>query len=249
MINITDITFAYPGKSPVFQNFNWQVADGESWAVIGLSGCGKTTLLYLIAGLRLPNSGKIVVAAEPIRGPRRLTGLILQDYGLLPWASALDNVMLGLKIRGVNGHRSQETVAGWLSQLGLSEVANHYPGELSGGQRQRVAIARTLVLAPDLLLMDEPFAALDALTRESMQELILSLRDKTPLTTILVTHNVEEAVFLGGKILVLGYPPISEPIIIDNSSSGRVEYRREAAFYTKCAEVRGKLEGLGRVTT
>lgn len=247
MIDIAHVTFTYRGKPPIFRDFSWSVARGESWSVIGPSGCGKTTLLYLIAGLRFPTSGKVTVAGEAIQRPRPQTGLILQDYGLLPWASAVDNVMLGLKIRGTNGRGSRRAADEWLFNLGLSEVATQYPAELSGGQRQRVAIARTLVLTPDLLLMDEPFAALDALTREGLQALVLRLREGRALTTVLVTHSVEEAVLLGSKILVSTNPPVERAIIIDNSASGSAAYRREPAFYAKCDEVRESVEELQRV--
>lgn len=238
VIDIRSLTFAYPEKSPIFYRFSWQVPYGESWAVIGPSGCGKTTLLYLLSGMRRPTEGTIIIGGQPSPWPRPGTGLILQDYGLLPWATAYDNVALGLQIRGINGTQRHQLVDTWMHRVGLEDVVSHYPGELSGGQRQRVAIARTLALSPDLLLMDEPFSSLDALTRESLQELVLTLREDMTLTTVIVTHNIEEAVFLGEKILVLSPPPNQEAVVIPNPGVGRKEYRLEPEFYTRCQEIR-----------
>ena len=245
MINILEIErlcFSYHQESPIFLNFSWSIAPGERWSVIGPSGCGKTTLLYLLAGLRLPTSGKINIDGGQLTGPRLSTGLILQDYGLLPWATAFDNISLGLKIRGLDSGKVTQITREWLSKLAIDTVSGHYPAELSGGQRQRVAIARTLVLEPDLLLMDEPFASLDALTREELQNLTIDLWESMSSTIILVTHNIEEAVFLGKRIIVLRHPPNTGPVIIENPGSGYPEYRDTPHFTEKCKEVRGLVE-------
>jgi len=242
MVEIERLCFSYHQESPIFLNFDWSVAQGERWSVIGPSGCGKTTLLYLLAGLRLPASGKININGSPLIKPRVSTGLILQDYGLLPWATAFDNISLGLKIRGLGDGKVAQITREWLSRLGIDAVSSHYPVELSGGQRQRVAIARTLALEPDLLLMDEPFASLDALTREELQNLTISLWESVSSTIILVTHNIEEAVFLGKRIMVLNHPPNTEPIIIDNPGSGYSEYRQMPGFTERCREVRELVE-------
>ncbi len=244
MIEVENVTFGYDGKSPIFVGFDWKIAKGESWAVIGPSGCGKTTLLYLLAGLRRTVSGTISVAGETVRQPRPSTGLILQDYGLLPWATALENVVLGLKIRGVPKRKSAEIGEHWMERMGLSVVARHYPSQLSGGQRQRVAIARTLAVDPDVLLMDEPFSSLDALTREGLQDLIVDLGVEGTVTTVLVTHNIEEAVFLGRKVLVLPSPPISTACVVDNPGAGELGYRGQPAFHERCSQVRRLVEDL-----
>jgi NitT/TauT family transport system ATP-binding protein len=256
MITVHDLHFAYPSGQPVFSGFDWTVKAGETWAVLGPSGCGKTTLLYMLAGLRLPVRGQVSINRQPITRPRPQTGLILQDYGLLPWATVRDNVLIGLKLRKFYGpdgrHAPREDrvnrlplVDRWLNRLGLAAVAKQFPGQLSGGQRQRTAIARTLVLEPDLLLMDEPFASLDAPTREGLQNLLLELRAEQNLTTIIVTHAIEEAAFLGRKILVLRQPPITEPAVVDNPGADiepRGVYRGTPRYLEMCIRLRTLLE-------
>ncbi len=253
MITVRDLTFAYPGQRPIFEQLNWHVARGESWAVIGPSGCGKTTLLYLLAGLLLPLAGELRIDRQSLKRPRPRTGLILQDYGLLPWATVAENATLGLRVRRFYGpdglHAPQDEVVSnpvarvdfWLERLGITNVRDQYPSQISGGQRQRTAIARTLAMDPDLLLMDEPFSSLDALTREELQNVTVALRRETALTTILVTHSIEEASFLGGHILVLTMPPVHQVEVVENPGAGDASYRGTAAFHAICDELRARL--------
>jgi NitT/TauT family transport system ATP-binding protein len=178
------------------------------------------------------------IEGQRLTRPRPRTGLVLQDFGLLPWATCEANIALGLRIHrfyGPDGKHAPTTsqhatitaiTEHWLNRMELSRVRRHYPAQLSGGQRQRAAIARTLALHPDLLLMDEPFASLDAPTRESLQTLTLELRAEQNLTIIVVTHSIEEAAFLGQKILVLGHTPA----IIENPAAGNAEYRGTAHY-------------------
>ncbi len=168
--------------------------------------------------------------------------MILQDYGLLPWATARENVSLGLRIRGMDKKTISDITYKWLTELGIDDVAGHYPSELSGGQRQRVAIARTLCLEPKLLLMDEPFASLAALTREDMQNLIMDLWKRLSSTMILVTHNIEEAVFWGSKIMILGNPPNVKPVVMENPESGLTDYRNTTGFTSRCKQLRELVE-------
>ncbi len=254
MIVLDNVTFAYPEHEPVFENLCWEVTRGEAWAVLGPSGCGKTTLLYLLAGLRQPTSGEIWIAGQKQISPRPRTGLILQDYGLLPWANAYKNVILGLQIRrfyGPDGKHTpydentqdhKERADFWMQRLNLKPHAGKYPAQLSGGQRQRVAIARTLALNPDLLLMDEPFSSLDAPTRENLQNLTFELRAEVDLTTVIVTHAIEEAAILGQKIMILGQPPNRGPIIIENPLAGEPDFRHRPAYYEMCTKLRFHLE-------
>lgn len=239
MIEINSLTFAYSNNSTLFEGFNLNISRGETWAILGPSGCGKTTLLYLLAGLRAPTGGKIVIDGETLTRPRPHSGLILQDYGLLPWSTVRENAALGLKVRGFYGpdgkHSPQDfsgagDVDSWLKRLGLGEVAEKYPSQISGGQRQRTAIARTLLLAPDLLLMDEPFSSLDAVTREDLQNLTLSLCEEQNLTLVLVTHAIEEAAVLGKKILVLDQAPNRAPRIFENPLAGSKGYRSSLEY-------------------
>ena len=253
MIEIQNLTFTYPNQTgPLFQNWNWRVARGEFWSVIGASGCGKSTLLHLIVGVRQPDAGFITVNGEsvPRKKNRGKTGLVLQDYGLLPWATVRENIELGLRIRKFYGQDESETsvlrpassVEFWLERFGLAALAKKYPAQISGGQRQRVAIARTLVLEPDVLLMDEPFSALDAPTRQDLEQLTLDLHNETQMTTVFVTHDIAEAVFLGKKILVLDTPPHRAPRVIDNPGAGRAEYRSEPAFAAQAQMLREMLQ-------
>jgi NitT/TauT family transport system ATP-binding protein len=234
------VTFSYREGQPIFDGFSWHIAPGEAWAVIGPSGCGKSTLLYLLTGLRQPQTGDVQVDGSPVGKPNpgSATGLILQDYGLLPWATVWDNVRLGLQLRGVPGAEQEEQVGYWLERLDITGLRDHYPAQLSGGQRQRTAIARTLVIQPNLLLMDEPFNSLDALTRERLQNVVLELIQEHGLTTVIVTHNIEEAIFLGQQVLVLTQPPTAESTIFDNRHEDLHAYRAAPSFLTQCTALR-----------
>jgi len=259
LISVRSLSFAYRGGRPIFTDFNWEVERGEAWAVLGPSGFGKSTLLNLLAGLQRPTAGEVRIDGQVITRPRPRTGLILPDFGLLPWATCEQNVSLGLRIHGfygpdgkhaprsapalsapslsAPGRSSQERTVYWLARLGLLAVRRQYPGQLSGGQRQRVAIARTLALEPDLLLMDEPFASLDAPTRESLQNLTLELQAEHGLTTVVVTHSIEEAAFLGRKILLFG----QDIERIDNPGAGQPAYRGSAAYHAACDDLRARM--------
>lgn len=244
MIQLTSVTFNYPHTSPLLNDFSLTISRGETWAILGPSGCGKTTLLYLLAGLRPPSSGQISIEGETLTRPRPRTGLILQDYGLLPWSTVRENVELGLRVRTFYGEDGKHTpvnfqpgntVDYWLARLGIHDMAGKYPSQLSGGQRQRTAIARTLALEPDLLLMDEPFSSLDAITREDLQNLTLSLCTEQNLTLVIVTHAIEEAVGLGRKILLLGDAPNQTVRIFENPHAGSSGFRNSPAYHDLCA--------------
>lgn len=242
MVHIEKLGYYYKKESPIFVDFSLNINRGERWAIIGPSGCGKTTLLYLLAGLRSPSSGKITIDNDLANGYKSQTGLILQDYGLLPWATAGENVSLGLRIQGMEKAKICEITRKWLGELGIESVVGHFPSELSGGQRQRVAIARTMAMAPSLMLMDEPFASLDTLTREDLLNLVMNLWKNLAFTMVLVTHNIEEAVFWGSKIIVFGPAPNTCPPIMENTLSGSPGYYRSYSFTEKCKELRELME-------
>jgi NitT/TauT family transport system ATP-binding protein len=250
MIQIENLSFHYAHAAPIFAGFDWQVAKGEAWAVLGPSGCGKSTLLSLLAGLLQPTAGRLSIDGQPLSRPRPQTGLIIQDYGLLPWATVRENAGLGLRIRNFYGpdgthapvdSTPSQDVQFWLERLGLVDVAGQYPGQTSGGQRQRTAIARTLALNPDLLLMDEPFSSLDAPSRESLQKLMLELCAENNLTMLVVTHAIEEAAVLGQKILLLSQPPNRQAEIIENPGSAQADYRESASYQLVVRHLRERL--------
>lgn len=258
VIEIRNLTFGYPGygnSAFIFEDFTFTIKQGEAWTVIGPSGCGKTTLLYLIAGLNTPVRGEICIGGETIVRARPSTGLVLQDHGLLPWATILENTRLGLKIRKFYGPDGKHSPANmqldaekdeylvdyWLNWLGIEQLKDKYPAQLSRGQRQRAAIARTLVLNPDFLLMDEPFSALDAPIREELQKVMNNFHQESGLTSLTVTHDIEEAVVLGEKILVLGNSCNRVPQIIEKRLSGKIDKRTDPEFIKRCNELRDLL--------
>ena len=235
-----------PDSGPVLENINFSLQPGETLSIIGPSGCGKTTLLYLLAGLSAPSSGRVGIGGGDKSPAGDGVGFILQDYGLFPWMTVEENIDLALRIKKVPLKARKPTVRELLEELGLRELADRYPIQLSGGQKQRVAIGRALAAKPGLLLMDEPFSSLDALTREHLQNLILEMWTRRVLTYVLVTHSVEEAVFLGSKVMVLTDRPARIKTIITNPGFGRRDYRLEDVFFEKVKHLRLILAESGR---
>ena len=235
MIVIRNLGVNY-GNEIALTNIDLDIPRNTTCAIIGPSGCGKTTLLYTVAGLIAPSCGKVLINGEELKSIRKGTGVILQNGGLLPWKTAWDNVALGLKARGLEKSEIIWKVASILEELGILAYKDKFPAQLSGGQKQRIAIARTLVLEPDLLLMDEASSSLDALTREQIQNLILKLYLKNPATLVLVTHSIEEAVFLGQTIVVMERAAIRH--IIENPYFGDEDIRSKPDYYNICLEVR-----------
>jgi len=211
---------------------------GDAVSIIGPSGCGKSTLLLAVAGLVPLSSGSVTIAGTEVTGPRLRTALILQDFGLLPWKDALHNAALGLEIRHhPKGERTRRAVEA-LDRVGLGEFLDAYPAELSGGMRQRLGLARAVALDADLLLMDEPLSALDALTREDLQDLLLALWRQRGHTSVLVTHSIEEAVFLGRRIVVMTPRPGRVHAVVANPGMGEAGFRATEEFHGRCAELR-----------
>lgn len=239
MIKVDQVGKSYGDQNPPVLNWiSFAVSPGDTMSVIGPSGCGKTTLLYMLGGLLKPSQGKVIIAGNAIARPRKKTAFIFQDFGLLPWKTVWDNVSLGLQISGVNNSTQREIIEPLLADLGLSQYKNNYPVQISGGEKQRVAIARSLAVDPDLLLMDEPFSSLDSMTRERLQDTTLSKWRKGKFTLVIVTHSVEEAVFLGRHIMVLGKRPAAIKKIIPNPGFGSLDYRLQDDYFKVIKEVR-----------
>lgn len=223
------------------------IAEGEPVSVIGPSGCGKSTLMLLAAGLLEPSDGEVRVGGERVCRPRQETALILQDFGLLPWKTVAANAALGLTVRGMARAKARARAADALERVGLGEFARAYPGELSGGMRQRLALARAVALDADLLLMDEPLSALDALKREDLQDVLLELWQRRGHTQVLVTHSIEEAVFLGRRVVVMTPRPGRIAAVVDNPGMGGVGYRSSEEFFRVVTTLRTALAEEGAV--
>jgi len=208
VIAIKDLSVSYGYQDDailVLDKININIGQGEIYTFIGPSGCGKSTFLYVLSGILQDYTGTVLIDGRPVNPKAQRIGLILQNYGLLPWKNVRQNIILGVKIKGQP--RQEEYYDYILKQLGIDQLLDRYPKELSGGQQQRVAIARAFLLKPDILLMDEPFSALDAISREEMQELFLKIWQEHNVTTVFITHSVDEALYLGSKIVVFSDAP------------------------------------------
>jgi NitT/TauT family transport system ATP-binding protein len=212
---------------------SFDVHSGQFLVLVGPSGCGKSTLLDLLAGLATPTSGRILLDGAPIVGPGLDRGIVFQQYALLPWRTALGNIEFGLEAKGVPRRERIDRARYFLDLVGLSGFADRYPHELSGGMKQRVAIARSLAFDPDVLLMDEPFAALDAQTRDGMQDELLRIWEQTGKTIVFITHGIDEAVYLGQRVAVMTSRPGRIKRIIDiplGSRTATEDLRSDPAF-------------------
>jgi NitT/TauT family transport system ATP-binding protein len=256
-------TFTGPqgNRIEALQNVSFEVEDafsqagrdiGEFRVFLGPSGCGKSTLLRMIAGLDRPDSGEVLVNGRPVDGPDRDRGMVFQKYTSFPWLSVADNIAYGPKINGVPAAERQEIVAHLIAAVGLTGFEKSYPDTLSGGMQQRVAIARTLANRPQVILMDEPFGALDAQTRGDMQQLLLRVWDETASTILFVTHDVDEAIYLADRIYILSARPgtIVEDLPVPFGRPRSPEVRQSAEFHEMQQHVLARLRsapGKGQV--
>ena len=203
------------GRIRVLDHFDLDVREGEFLSILGPSGCGKSTFLGILAGLTPHSGGSITVDGRPLAGINRHQGVVFQGYALFPWRTVLDNIAVGLEIRGVDKATRRRTAHEYLELVGLHGFADRYPHELSGGMKQRVALARSLAYKPDLLLMDEPFAALDAQTREILQGELLRLWEHHRKTIVFITHSLDEAIYLSDRVAVMTQRPGRIKAVID----------------------------------
>lgn len=220
---------------------------GEILCLAGPSGCGKSTLLDMIAGLSVPTAGRISLSGQDITGcPGMDRSIVMQGYALFPWLNVRENVEFGLRIQGIKREKRKEAALRYLSLVGLSGFERRYPHELSGGMKQRTAIARALVCEPDILLMDEPFAAVDAQTRESLQNELLGIWQKTQKTIVFVTHSIEEAVYLGSRVAVMTPSPGTVREIFSVPPVERnISFQNSHAYLELVAAVRQRLHDAG----
>lgn len=235
MIEVDNLCFSY-GNEEVLKKIKLNIAQNSTCTVIGPSGCGKTTLLYILAGLLSNYEGLVKIDGKEVKGIRRKTGLILQNGGLLPWKSVYDNIALGLKARNTCKKEIKEKVTSILEELSILEHKDKFPSQLSGGQKQRAAIGRTLVLEPDLLLLDEASSSLDAINKEHLQRLILKTYKKRRMALVFVTHSIEEAVYLGQRIVVMDKGCIKQAV--ENPYFGDENIRMSERYYEICRKVR-----------
>ena len=212
-----DLTFRPKNRVPVtaLNGFNVGVEQGQFVSIVGPSGCGKSTFLNVLLGLISPDAGEMIVNGRKVTGPGQDRAMVFQEFGLLPWRTVTSNVELGLELQGVAQAERREVCQGFIDMVGLTGFEAHYPHELSGGMKQRVGLARALASDPDVLLMDEPFASLDAQTRDIMQAELLRIWQEAKKTVLFVTHQIEEAVYLSDNVIVMTKRPGRTKTIID----------------------------------
>ncbi len=241
-LEIDNVSFTYPGWPPVVRAVDWDIAQGEFHCLVGRSGCGKTTLLKLAAGLLHPDSGGIRLQGRELLAPGPQLGFVFQSPTLLEWHRVIDNVLLPVSLQHPPTAQEIGKAQQLLDLLGLSAHARHYPRQLSGGQQSRVALARALILEPALLLLDEPFAALDAITRGELQDDLLQMCSLRRTTVMFVTHDIAEAVYLGDRVAVMDSGRVVQDIRIDVPKPRAAAMRYSAAFNSHCAQVREAMD-------
>ncbi|MEM1431834.1 MAG: ABC transporter ATP-binding protein [Pseudomonadota bacterium] len=246
IIEVDGINKVYAGDVVALKDIHLEFNRGELTSLLGPSGCGKTTLLKIIAGLLEPNSGEVRVNGQPVSGPGRERAFVFQDFALMPWATVLRNAAFGLEVQGMAKAEREDRARHYISEVGLEGFEEKYPHELSGGMRQRVGLARALAVDADVLMMDEPFSAVDEQTRRKFQEDLIRLREIEKKTFILVTHSIEEAVYLSDRIVMLSPRPgrVSQIVTPKIDRHGDPEaIRRNTEYLDLIDEIWANLKG------
>lgn len=234
-------------RHEALRGINLEIGRGEFVSIIGPSGCGKSTLLYIVGGFEKATEGAVLINGKPITGPGRDRGPVFQEFALFAWKTVVENVAYGLRLQGKSKAEAEERAAHFLKMVNLERFAGFYPKELSGGMKQRVAIARTLAYGPEILLMDEPFGALDARTRNHLQRDLLKIWEEDRKTVLFVTHSVEEAVFLSDRVVVMGTGPghIARVIPIElDRPRNRAELVLDHKYQSYIAEIEGMIDAV-----
>ncbi len=242
-LSIDNVSLRFPkpdgGEFTALENVSLEVKDQEFAVIVGPSGCGKSSLLYLTAGLNTPSDGEIRVADQLVTGPGADRGMVFQSYTLFPWLTVAQNIEFGLKRKKMPAAERQEVVKYYLNEVGLTNFADNFPTQLSGGMKQRVAIARALANDPKILLMDEPFGALDSQTRLQMQQLLLRVWEHSKKTVVFVTHDIDEAILLGDRVFVMGSKPgrIQKILDVDIPHPRTLDMVMEPEFIARKREI------------
>jgi NitT/TauT family transport system ATP-binding protein len=249
-IEVKHLTVNYAEKNREFtalRDVNFTVEEGEFVSIIGASGCGKSTLLSVLEGLYKQADGSINISGKPVEGTGKERGVVFQHYSLFPWMTTRKNIAFGIaQVRkDLTKKQRLEIADTFLEKVGLGEFGGKYPSQLSGGMQQRAAIARALAMDTEILLMDEPFSALDAITREEMQDVFRAMHEREALTTVLVTHYVEEALYLGQQIVLLSAQPGTVAELIDNPWGDKPVSRDRQEFFQRGQKLREKIKALG----
>lgn len=244
VLSMKQVSYAYAGRSAALKQVDWEITAGQFHCLLGRSGCGKTTLLKLAAGLLQPSSGQVMLQGVAALQPGNSTGFVFQSPTLLAWRTVLDNVLLPIALHNKPRPQDIHLAMDLLARMGLAQHSADYPRQLSGGQQSRVAIARALITQPAVLLMDEPFAALDAITREELQDLLQAVCRAQKTSVFFVTHDISEAVYLADRVAVMAQGSICCDLAIDLARPRQQSLRYSPEFNRLCAELRQAMDAV-----
>ncbi|OMP66044.1 ABC transporter ATP-binding protein [Domibacillus epiphyticus] len=242
-LTIQDGTYGYEGNTPIIKKINWTIEKGEFHCLVGKSGCGKTTLLKLASGLLKPDTGNVYFQGNNLTEPSHECGFVFQSPTLLEWKTVMDNVLLPVSLKRKITKEDRKHAASLLDMLGLSSHLTQYPQHLSGGQQSRVAIARALIQKPSMLFLDEPFAALDAITREELQEDLLRICQAQHTTVLFITHDISEAVYLSDRVAVMDQGKIIYDVNVELLKPRTMKMRYDPYFNDLCLNIRQVMSG------